>query len=186
MLTDRWDFWHVSMAVDDLDAAMARYSQAFGIEWGRVLEFTSGGLVLSPEVTMEMPVISPVHGDGASMEGLRQVCGVNVGMPGLEGLPVGGIELSCAEKFSPAYTIWGAPDGREYMHHVAYWVDDVQDESRRLLERGFVVELANRPGVAGPGFAYVVSPEGLRIELVDRATRAAVGPFYNGADLDFA
>jgi catechol 2,3-dioxygenase-like lactoylglutathione lyase family enzyme len=185
MLTDHWDVSHMSIAVDDLDAAMARYSPAFGIQRGRVLEFSTEGLVLSPDRTLAKPVASPLHGAGASTQGLRQVVSTNGGAVGAEGLPVAGIELSHAEKFSPAHTIWGTRERREYMHHIGYWVDDVESEPRSLTERGFILELTYQPGDVARGFSYMLSPNGIRVELTDRNIKAALGRFDNGGDLDF-
>jgi catechol 2,3-dioxygenase-like lactoylglutathione lyase family enzyme len=184
MLIDRWDVAHVCMAVDDLDAAMARYTAAFGIEWGPVLVFSGEGLVLSASRTIEMRVVAPPYGDGVSMQGLREVCSINGGTTGPEGLPFTALELAHAEDSSPAYTIWGCPAGREYVHHIAYWVDSVEDESRHLLEQGFELEFTTYPGDVARGFGYLRSPGGLRIELSDRATKAAVGRFYTTGQFD--
>src|SRR5579864_1957629 len=122
MLTDRWDLAHICIAVDDLDAGMARYTEAFGLEWGPILNFSSEGLVLSPTHTMPMATIAPGLGGPMSMEGLREVWSVNGATVNDVGLPVAPLELAHARNFSPAHTIWGCTDGREYVHHIAYWV----------------------------------------------------------------
>lgn len=163
---------------------MARYTAAFGVRWGPVLRFSAEGLVLDGDRTVEMPVVSPPYGDKVTMEGLREVCSINGGMTGPEGLPVAGLELACAEPSSPAYPLWGAAIGHEYMHHIAYWVDSVQDESRHLIEQGFELELTAPPGGIARGFGYLRSPGGVRIELSDRSTKAAVGRFYSTGQFD--
>jgi catechol 2,3-dioxygenase-like lactoylglutathione lyase family enzyme len=184
MLTDRWDVSHVCIAVPDLEVAMGTYTEAFGIEWGTVLHFSEEGLVVSPEQTMEMTVVAPGIGEGASMEGLREVCSTNGG--GIAaGLPVAALELAHAAGFSPASTLWGCPDGREYVHHISYWVDDMEAESRSLMDKGFTLEITTAPGDVARGFGYLVSPAGLRIELSDRSTKAAVARYYTTGVLDF-
>lgn len=184
MLTDHWDVAHICMAVDDLDAAMARYTAAFGIEWGPVLVFSGEGLILPDNSTVALPVVAPPYGDGVTMEGLREVCSINGGAIGAEGLPLAALELAHAEKSSPAYPIWGCPDGREYVHHIAYWVDSVEDESRHLIDQGFELELTTPPADVARGFGYLRSPGGHRIELSDRATKSAVGRFYSTGQFD--
>jgi catechol 2,3-dioxygenase-like lactoylglutathione lyase family enzyme len=184
MLIDRWDVSHVCMAVDDLEAAMARYTAAFGVRWGPVLTFSADGLVVSEQTTVPMPVVAPRYGAGLSMEGLREVCSMNGGTVGPEGLPVAGIELAHARESSPAYPLWGCDGGREYVHHIAYWVDSVEDESRHLIEQGFELELAPPPGDVARGFGYLRSPGGVRIELSDRSTKEAVGRFYSTGRFD--
>jgi hypothetical protein len=165
MLVDRWDLGHICIAVDDLDAAMERYSRDFGMEWSAIMTFTEGGLVLGDGSLMEMPVTSPVHGEGVSMEGLREVWGTRGIDTGDDVMPAATIELCSARPFSPAYTIWGCPTGQEYVHHIAWWVEDTEAESRNLIDQGYRVEFTTPPGDLLRGFGYLLSPFGLRVEL---------------------
>jgi catechol 2,3-dioxygenase-like lactoylglutathione lyase family enzyme len=184
MLVDRWDIAHICIAVDDLDAGMARYTEAFGLEWGPILNYSSEGLVLSPTNTMPMPSIAPGLGDGLSLEGLREVWSVNGPTKGPEGLPLPALELAHARSFSPAFTIWGCQPGQEYVHHIAYWVDDLETESRHLVDNGFVVEFTQPPGDLIRGFGYLRSPGGLRIELENRARKGPIANWFATGELD--
>jgi catechol 2,3-dioxygenase-like lactoylglutathione lyase family enzyme len=184
MLIDRWDTAHICIAVDDLEAAMARYTDAYGLEWGPILTYSSEGLVLSPSETMPMAVVTPGLGEGVSLEGLREVWSVGGPTVGPEGLPIAALELAHAESFSPAHTIWGCPPGQEYVHHIAYWVDDLEAESRHLVERGFTVEFTTPPGDLLRGFGYLRSPGGLRIELEYRDRKATIAQWFATGELD--
>jgi catechol 2,3-dioxygenase-like lactoylglutathione lyase family enzyme len=184
MLSDRWDVAHICIAVDDLDAGMSRYTEAFGLEWGPVLTFSSKGLVLSETQTMPMPSVAPTLGEGVSMDGLREVWSVSGAIRGPEGLPIPSLELAHARNFTPAFTIWGCPTGQEYVHHIAYWVDDLEAESRYLIERGFTVEFTAPPGDRLRGFGYLRSPGGLRIELEDSARKEPIAKFIATGVLD--
>ena len=64
-------------------------------------------------------------------------------------------------------TLWTAgPAGAA--HHLGYWVDDLQAAARDLESAGYRIE-ARPAGDTLTTFAYLVDPEGVRIELVDRA-----------------
>jgi hypothetical protein len=55
-------------------------------------------------------------------------------------------------------------------HHVAYFVDDFAATSAGLVAAGFAVEAVAVPDGEHPAvFAYHLSPEGVRVEIVDRA-----------------
>ena len=184
MLSDRWDVAHICIAVDDLDAGMARYAEAFGLEWGPILYYSAEGLVLSPTHTMPMATCAPGHGEGISMDGLREVWSVNGGTPTASGLPLVPIELAHARDFSPAYTIWGCPHGQEFVHHIAYWVDDIEAESTKLIEQGWTVEFTAPPGDRLRGFGYVRSPGGIRIELEDIRRKEPIAKWFATGTLD--
>jgi Glyoxalase/Bleomycin resistance protein/Dioxygenase superfamily len=184
MLAERWDVAHICIAVDDLDAAMARYTDAFGLRWGPIMTFSDEGLVLSPTETMPMPTVAPGLGEGGIMDGLREVWSVNGVNVSPEGLPIPALELAHARAFSPAFTIWGCPNGQEYVHHMAYWVEDLEAESRHLVERGFSVEFTMPPGDLLRGFGYLRSPAGLRIELEDRARKGPIARYLETGVLE--
>ena len=64
-------------------------------------------------------------------------------------------------------TVWAAPkDGAA--HHLGYWVDDLQAAADGLEAAGFRCE-ARPDGEQLTSFAYYVSPNGVRVEIVDRA-----------------
>ncbi len=183
MLSDRWDVSHVCIAVDNLDRAMVRYSEALGVKWATPHSWSHDGLRLPSGDIMKMESVTPLYGDGVSTDGLSGAYGIN-GMIGADGWPVAVIELAHAKNFSPAFTIWGCPAGREYMHHIGYWVDDIEAESRHLIDHGFAVEFTTPPGDVARGFGYHLSPGGVRIELLDRANKTATWRFYTTGVLE--
>lgn len=175
MLIDRWDVSHICIAVDDVESAMARYTSAMGVEWSTPHTWERDGVMLGGK-RVEMATVSPVHGAGVSMEGLSGVWGVSGGK-GPDGLPVAVLELASAREASPAAKIWGCGAGQEYVHHIGYWVDDTEAESRQLMENGFALELTTPPGDVARGFGYLLSPGGLRIELMEYARKAEIWDF---------
>jgi catechol 2,3-dioxygenase-like lactoylglutathione lyase family enzyme len=175
MLTDNWDISHICVAVDDLEAAMTMYSQSFGVDkWGPLLEFTEDN----------MDVASPLLGDRVSMVGLREVWARSGSTVVTEGPPFAPLELAHAERFSPAFSIWGCPDGRHYLHHICYWVDDLEAESAHLVEQSFARELTMAPGDPARGFAYHLSPTGMRVELMRREDKPAIARWLETGELD--
>jgi Glyoxalase/Bleomycin resistance protein/Dioxygenase superfamily len=66
-------------------------------------------------------------------------------------------------------TPWAARDGGA-PHHLGYFVDNFLDSHNALIDLGYAVEAValvdDKPGV----FAYHLTPEGFRIEIVDRST----------------
>lgn len=60
-------------------------------------------------------------------------------------------------------------------HHVAYWVDNIGEEARKLTAAGFTIECCDAADPSGPQhWAYFVAPDGVRLELLDR--QGAVDP----------
>jgi catechol 2,3-dioxygenase-like lactoylglutathione lyase family enzyme len=163
MLTDYWDISHICIAVPDLDAAMTMYRKAFGVRsWGPLIDFTDD----------HMEVVSPLLGSAASMRGLREVGAKDGSDIVTGGPPFAALELAEAAPFSPAASIWGCPGGRHYVHHLCFWVDDIEAESAHLVEHGFALELTRTPGPAVRGFGYHLSPTGMRVELMGRDAKA--------------
>jgi catechol 2,3-dioxygenase-like lactoylglutathione lyase family enzyme len=173
MITDDWDIAHVCIAVPDLEGAMEEHSRAFGVEWGSIAAFSSEAIT----------VVSPLLGDGASVDGLRAVWTHNGSKLVSEGPPYAPLELMQADRFSPAFTIWGCPDGRQHIHHICYWVDDLEAESAHLVENGFGVELTLEGGDPSRGFAYHRSATGMRIELMRTADKAAMAGWLQTGEL---
>jgi catechol 2,3-dioxygenase-like lactoylglutathione lyase family enzyme len=180
---DHCDVSHICIAVDDLDRAMVRYGEAFGMEWAAPHTWSNEGLVLPSGAVVNMPFVMPLYDSRAGIEGLSGAYGIN-GMTGADGWPAAVIELAHAEKGSPAFTIWGCPPGHEYMHHIGYWVSDVEAESRHLITHGFAVEFTIPPGDVARGFGYHVSAGGLRIELLDRVNKPATWKFHTTGVLE--
>jgi catechol 2,3-dioxygenase-like lactoylglutathione lyase family enzyme len=172
MLTDRWDISHICLAVRDLDTAMELYANAFGMDWATPIDFAA------------MPLVgdSDVHEGGVSHNGLRAVLSRNGGAV-RAGVPLAALELAAAEPGSPAFRMWGCPDGRDYVHHIAYWVDDFDDETRHLAGHGFAREMYIDLG-GGAEVAYYTSPSGLRLELQNSAFKPATARFLATGKLE--
>jgi catechol 2,3-dioxygenase-like lactoylglutathione lyase family enzyme len=180
MLTDRWDIAHICIAVPDMEQAMKHYEAAFGIEaWGPLLDYTEG---------VEIDVASPMLGGEVSMRGLGEIWSLSGSEIVSGSPPFAPFELASAAPFSPSSTIWGCPDGREYVHHICYWVDDLVAEADHLIENGFSLELTIAPGDRAKGFAYLVSPAGMRVELMQQSDKAAFGRWLKSGviELDWA
>jgi hypothetical protein len=165
MLTDKWDVAHICLAVDDLAAAMDHYARALGVEWSPTIAFPA-----------EFVVASDVFEDGVSHEGLEIA---------ISRQERAALELACAEPGSPAFRMWGTDKGRHYVHHVAYWVHDLEAEARHLAEHGFVREMWVEPGDK-PLTAYYTSGSGTRIELYSTALEPIQAKFLATGELDLA
>lgn len=64
-------------------------------------------------------------------------------------------------------TVWAAPKSGA-AHHLGYWVDDLAAAAEGLQAVGYRIE-ARPTGAQLSSFAYMLSPSGVRIEIVDRA-----------------
>lgn len=135
--------FHIGIATNDLDASMAALSAAFGISW-----------------------TEPAAGEGSftSVDGRphpRPLACVSIG---------GAIDIDLMQG-APG-TLWESDAPR--LHHFAYWTDDLAGDVARLAGEGWALELT-RPDTDGrPSlFAYLVRADGFRLELIDRAGKAA-------------
>ena len=144
---------HVAHAVADLDTVMAQLESALGLEWAAVQQRE---MVIS--VAGEL-VSTPIrftysYGSPPHIELIE-------GQPG---------------------TIWAPVRG---LHHIGVWTDDLAGDARQLSESGFSEEAAgvSRSGRSPFGFTYHSSPHGLRLELVDVASRPAFDRWLAGGDL---
>jgi catechol 2,3-dioxygenase-like lactoylglutathione lyase family enzyme len=176
MLTDRWDISHIGIAVPDLQQGMKNYESSFGVKnWGPLLDYSD---------SVDMEIGSQLHGDRVSTSGLSEIWSRHGSDIVSEAPPFAPFELACSKPFSPSYTIWGCPDGREYVHHLAYWVDDIGAEGDHLMDNGWALELTAAPGDRAKGFAYLLSPTGMRVELMQRGDKAAFGRWLESGELD--
>jgi catechol 2,3-dioxygenase-like lactoylglutathione lyase family enzyme len=171
VLTDRWDVGHICISVGDLDAAMVEYSQAFGIAW-------------SPLMAIEPHTVagSDLYDEGVKCDGLRTVLSTNTPRRGHGGSPSALLELAHADRACPAFALWGCPDGRHYVHHIAYYVDDIEAESKHLSDHGFARELYLPREDPANGVAYHVSEGGVRIELTSSVLKPALIRFVTTGD----
>lgn len=159
MLADSWEIFKICFAVPNLEVAMAEYERALGIVWGPI-RIPHG---VAP---------SDVFEGGISHEGSVAVLSTNTPESAFPGLPAAALELAYAEAGSPAFALWGCPDGKTYLHHIAYWVDDIAAESRHLLECGWRRELY-LPAEGEPRVIYHQSRLGLRVSLLSSSVKAA-------------
>lgn len=136
------DLFHTGIRVPSLDAAMEELGSALMVTWAE------------PQVVAAQPVWTPEDGSREvrlrftySAEGPHHV------------------ELLEGEPGSP----WCGDDAPG-AHHVGRWVDDVVGDTGRLVAQGWRLAIAHRSPDEGLGwFAYVESPTGVLVELVDRA-----------------
>jgi catechol 2,3-dioxygenase-like lactoylglutathione lyase family enzyme len=162
VISDRWDISHIAISVDDLEEAMAHYGRTLGVEWGPIAELTG------------LDVVSLVYEEPISMEGLREVWSVT-GPP---------IELSHSAKGSPSQQIWGVPDGVHRVHHICYWVDDLQAESDRLIEHGYGLEVTVGPGPSPRGMTYHLPSNGMRLSLMRAEDKPALQDWLKTGKLE--
>jgi len=73
-------------------------------------------------------------------------------------------------------TLWEAAPGGG-VHHVGYWSDDVAADCAGLAGLGYTVE-ASRIGSTGSDFAFVRGPDGVLVELVERAAQPMLEKFW--------
>lgn len=144
MITDKWDMVHLAIAVDDMDAAMEAYTRGFGVEWGPVDDVVLEGIDSDPP--------------GFRTDGLK----ATVQRAGTVGAAP--LELVYAAPGSPAFELYGCPDRQHYLHHIAYWVDNFEQESNHLIEQGIDREVVCSKNGAFL-FAYHKSKSSIRIEL---------------------
>ncbi|HUJ65726.1 MAG TPA: VOC family protein [Acidimicrobiales bacterium] len=75
-------------------------------------------------------------------------------------------------------TLWTAPPGSS-VHHLGYWSDDIEADSARLAENGYLNEAVGCDGDGNPYWAYHKSSTGPRIELVSRALEPALQGYWD-------
>jgi catechol 2,3-dioxygenase-like lactoylglutathione lyase family enzyme len=75
---------------------------------------------------------------------------------------------------------WNATDG---LHHIGMWSEDVVADMEALVAERYTVAATglNRKGLAG-GFAYLNSPTGLLVELVDTRGKASFDRWLAGGE----
>jgi catechol 2,3-dioxygenase-like lactoylglutathione lyase family enzyme len=73
-------------------------------------------------------------------------------------------------------TLWVPADAG--VHHIGYWVDDVDEGVARLVANGLHVEVTALSAVGPPLWAYCKGSSGLRIELVSRSVEPAMREWF--------
>lgn len=68
---------------------------------------------------------------------------------------------------------WAPHEG---LHHLGFWTDDLPTDLARMLADGYTM------AARGRGFAYLSSPTGTYVELVDTRSRPAFDRWMAGGD----
>jgi|ETNmetMinimDraft_35_1059890.scaffolds.fasta_scaffold307311_1 hypothetical protein len=135
--------FHIGVVVPNLDKAMDELGAAFGYDWSTI---------------RDVDFVDLATPNGKTSAKLR----IAFASPGPPWVEV--IEARDA-------SVWSASTGAA-LHHLAYWVDDLEKESEHLESVGMGFELG-RSDEEGrlSGFAYHLNPQGGRVELVDESGR---------------
>jgi catechol 2,3-dioxygenase-like lactoylglutathione lyase family enzyme len=132
------DLYHTGIVVPDLEAAAERLSTVAGYRWTRPIE---GPLAIRTA-------------DGSRTVDLRFAYS----------LQRPHIELIHEVPGTP----WVA-GANHAVHHLGYFTDDLAGTASALEAHGFTLELCPAGDGKAPSiFAYYLSPDGVRVEIVDR------------------
>lgn len=141
------DLYHTGIVVDDIEAAMRSFTAIAGYRWTNVI----GGpfTVRIGEREVEMPFRLVYSLDAPHVELVQAVSG----------------------------TPWVPAPGNA-VHHVGYFVDDLEATSAALTAAGLPREACGVVnGHAPVAFAYHKGNDGIRIEIVSRATMPDLAAF---------
>ncbi len=138
--------WHTGLIVDDLDAAMAAYSDILGVEWASPKRNQTP--VRGPRGIVERETwLTYSLGSGHHIELIQEISG----------------------------GVWSPPSPQPRLHHMGFWVDDLQAESARLVDKGYPLHLTGPSEEGALNFAYHDAKQGaLFIELNMASNRAMV------------
>lgn len=139
--------YHVGIVVADLAASQERLRELLGISWGPV---------------MRLDEFDYRDGSGADLVLPTTFC-YSTGSPSIELI-----------EETPG-TIW-ARNEHSNLHHIGFWVDRLDEESRAMTAGGCPLQLAGRDGATAPAtFAYHRDDDlAVRFELVDASMREAM------------
>lgn len=152
---DYQQVFHVGVRVGDLERAMAELGDGLGLTWSAVTE-------------RQQRVWLP--GEGAGTLTLRFTYSAE-GPQHVELLQ------------GPPGSIWDGDD-LPGVHHMGVWTDDVVTHTRRLVEAGWTLELAQLPPDEGYGaFTYVRSPGGFLLEPVWSGLKPMFERWWAGGSL---
>jgi len=137
-MIDPTRIYHIGVVVQDLDRAMDELGTSLGYEWTSVR-------------AMNTELLVPAGSKPVSL----RLAFTRQGPPWLEFIE------------GPADSVWSAAGGNA-LHHVAFWVDDLEGERRHLESQGMAFEVGGMSADGQlSGFAYHLNPHGGRVELVD-------------------
>ncbi|MFQ5380348.1 MAG: VOC family protein [Dehalococcoidia bacterium] len=142
--------YHIGFVVPSLEEAMDELGAAFSYSWSSIRE-------------ANFDLITPA---GPST-GKARIVFARPGPPWLEVIQ------------APADSLWSAAGGAA-LHHLGYWVDDLDGEARHLASLGLEFEIGRRDENGQlAGFAYYRSPNSGRIEIVDERARDGLERWIN-------
>lgn len=154
--TEIGELYHTGIVVDDLDEAMSLLTRIAGLQWASPQVI--GGLVKTSK--------GPLYRSSRftySIEGPHHV------------------EL--IQHLDS--TAWETATGGRFVHHLGFWVDDLQQGMNSMNDLGLTAELhgldaQGRP--TSPSF-HRHAGSGLWFELIDSSSRAAMARWWAGAEL---
>lgn len=146
-------FCHVGQVVSDISAAMDRLSATFGMRWSPLLRYPRPIRMEGRDTVVELAVTMSLDGP-FHLELLEEIPG----------------------------SVWERSRGHP-VHHVCYWVPDLLAEASRLCADGWCVDVTGPGPLAVNGFAYLVGPDGFRVEPKAEPTRPAFERWLAGGSL---
>lgn len=132
------DLYHTGIVVPDLDAAMQRLSTMAGYTWTKAI---AGPVTIQTDAGIQTVDLRFVYSLTAPhLELIEEVPG----------------------------TPWTAASANA-VHHLGYFTDHFHATATVLQAQGFVLEMCHTSDGGAPSiFAYYLSSDGVRVEIVDR------------------
>jgi len=149
------DQYHAGIVVADLDATLEKLTALAGYQFAD--EYKGDNLVRTP--------------DGESLVSMRFAYSLGPA-------PLIEVIQQCPG------TVWMPVPGSG-LHHVGYWVDDVEAESAALEAAGLSLEVAGVGPDGNPYWAYYSDGIGPRLELVSRAAKPMIDAWTTTGKMPF-
>lgn len=132
------DLYHTGIVVPNLEAAIKRLSAVAGYSWTRPMEGPLTIRTADGQQTVDFRFVYSLQ--QPHIELIQEVPG----------------------------TPWVAGSSNA-VHHLGYFTDDLATTASALQAHGFTLELCPAGDGEAPSiFAYYLSPDGVRVEIVDR------------------
>ncbi|MBG01520.1 MAG: hypothetical protein CL470_04540 [Acidimicrobiaceae bacterium] len=156
MMFNFQEIFHIGIRVPNLELAMEEMGASLGVTWAEPVD-TPGQNIWTPEAGQQKLPLKFVY----SCEGPQH-------LELLEG---------------PKDSIWdGSIDPG--VHHVGVWVDDVKQETDRLLSLGWsLLASAKSPEEGYAGMSYLAPQNGTIVELVSSAIKPRFERWWSGGSL---
>lgn len=135
------DLYHTGIVVDDFDPALDQLTASGGHRFAEPMNSSVRLRTPSGETTVDL-LVTYSCGPGPLVEVIKAVPG----------------------------THWQAVTGSG-LHHLGYWVDDIEAESAALSAAGIPLEAAGLGPDDQVMYVYHYNEGGVRIELVDRSIK---------------